>query len=475
MRICVVDDEREVRISIIQKLTQVCPNEEIFDVGFGHEALEQISFIRPDLIFLDIRMPEIDGLELLQQLKTTYPFMHVVIISGYDDFEYARRALQWGATDYLLKPADRKQLKANVDRVKQEHERVFRQQFELLESKHPHRLLRFKDLTLYNLSLWFNERQRKTALFAAESQQQVDELMRSPQQLLFAFSTANGVKGVVARAESPVEGDGFSEREQCLPYLAARISLVEQRLFFGSESGSVRRTDPAAAQQAQLLRRRMISAVVKGEDEVLEAVLDNWFVCLVSMTLPDLRRECAQLIAAVDGGMTRQEQEVLVLDEESLYYWHAWVSDYQSWEELKEGVSQLVIGGVTALHSLSRQAEASQGMSWFEQAVKLLEQSTDPDISLESVAEAVNVHPVTLSRMFKQQMGVTFVRYLTARKLQLASELLLTTDKRINDISDEIGYSDYRYFRTLFKKEFGHSPSEHRARHGLEGEEKESG
>jgi YesN/AraC family two-component response regulator len=72
------------------------------------------------------------------------------------------------------------------------------------------------------------------------------------------------------------------------------------------------------------------------------------------------------------------------------------------------------------------------------------------------------VHSVTLSRIFKQQTGMNFVKYVVRCRLKRAQHLLLKTDKKIDEISEEIGYIDYRYFRNLFKKEFGLTPSEYR-------------
>jgi len=462
-------------MSIIQKLTLLCPHEEIFDVGFGNQALEQIPLIQPDLIFLDIRMPEMDGLELLHRLKTTYPFMHVVIISGYDDFEYARRALQYGAMDYMLKPADRLQLKENVDRVKREHEQVFQQQFELLVGKQTQHLLRFEDLTLYNLSLWFNERQWKSVIFEADAPEAFEAVKEAPQQIVFGFKTAANIEGFVIGSSMQEHEEGFCDKESCLPFLASRIATLEQRLFFGSASyaqGTTRYSETMAS-QAQQLRKQIFAQAVSGDEAMLKETIAAWFDCLTSFSLKGLRRECAQLMAMIDGGLTRQEQGVLVLDEDMLYYWTTWVEHCQTWEELKEKIHKLVVGGVGALNRVSRQAEEAANQSWFEHAIKLLDRTNDANVSLESVAEAVNVHPVTLSRMFKQQMGVTFVRYLTTRRLELARKLLLTTSKRINDIAEEIGYGDYRYFRTLFKKEYGYSPSEYRSKHGVDTESEE--
>lgn len=83
----------------------------------GQEVLEIAKSDKPDIIITDIRMPELDGLELIQQLKAIQPDISFVIISGYRQFEYARKALQFGAEDYLLKPIKENELNRVLDRI----------------------------------------------------------------------------------------------------------------------------------------------------------------------------------------------------------------------------------------------------------------------------------------------------------------------------------------------------------------------
>jgi YesN/AraC family two-component response regulator len=122
-----------------------------------------------------------------------------------------------------------------------------------------------------------------------------------------------------------------------------------------------------------------------------------------------------------------------------------------------------VLEGVAAL----KQLELQPNLNWFEQALHMVDTSHDPNLSLEHVADAVGVHPVTLSRVFKQQTEMNFVRYVVRRRMRDAQSLLLKSDKKINEISEEVGYADYRYFRTLFKKEYGLTPSEYRKSNGI--------
>lgn len=101
----VVEDEVLLLKNIEKKITQT--NSAFYVAGSaynGQDALTLIEKDPPDVVFTDIRMPIMDGLRLTEILKERYPFILVVIVSGYDDFEYARKAIVYGVCDYLLKP-----------------------------------------------------------------------------------------------------------------------------------------------------------------------------------------------------------------------------------------------------------------------------------------------------------------------------------------------------------------------------------
>jgi len=81
LKICVADDEKEVRESIVRKIKSLFPEDRVFDIGFGRAALDGMMLVRPDLAFLDIRMPEMDGLEILREVKkavSSYACRHIV-------------------------------------------------------------------------------------------------------------------------------------------------------------------------------------------------------------------------------------------------------------------------------------------------------------------------------------------------------------------------------------------------------------
>jgi len=117
-RVLVVEDEALIRQNIIKKISAA--NSKFTIIGEakdGDEALHTIEEHPPHLVVTDIRMPVMDGLELLKNLYFAYPNIKVIIISGYNDFEYARSGLQYGAKDFLLKPVKLEELEESLSRI----------------------------------------------------------------------------------------------------------------------------------------------------------------------------------------------------------------------------------------------------------------------------------------------------------------------------------------------------------------------
>jgi two-component system response regulator YesN len=117
--IILVDDEEEVRKSIIKKIEwQSAGFHVVGDAENGEDALEKIEILEPDVVLTDIRMPYMDGLVLAEKIRQRYPSMKVVIFSGYDDFEYAQKAIKLNVTEYILKPVNVEELTSILKRIK---------------------------------------------------------------------------------------------------------------------------------------------------------------------------------------------------------------------------------------------------------------------------------------------------------------------------------------------------------------------
>lgn len=118
-KIMLVDDEEEVRKSIIRKINwEVAGFEVIGDAENGEDALEKIEQVEPDVVLTDIKMPYMDGLTMAERIRQRYPSIKIVIFSGFDEFDYAKRAIKLNVIEYILKPVNVEELTAILKKIK---------------------------------------------------------------------------------------------------------------------------------------------------------------------------------------------------------------------------------------------------------------------------------------------------------------------------------------------------------------------
>lgn len=117
-KVIVADDEKLIAKNISRKIEQANDSFQVVALaGTGLEAYELTQQLLPDVVFSDIKMPEMDGIELIAQLEKHHPSVLTVIVSGYNDFEYARSAIQHRASDYLLKPINPQELSRTLNKL----------------------------------------------------------------------------------------------------------------------------------------------------------------------------------------------------------------------------------------------------------------------------------------------------------------------------------------------------------------------
>lgn len=115
-KVLIVDDEPLMREGMERVIRKACPDfSRIDSARDGDEALTLALEVVPDVVITDIRMPNMDGLEFIEQLKAEHPDVIVLMVSGFDEFEYAQRGLKLGVKDYLLKPVDSAELAARLN------------------------------------------------------------------------------------------------------------------------------------------------------------------------------------------------------------------------------------------------------------------------------------------------------------------------------------------------------------------------
>lgn len=129
--ILVVDDESLIARNIAKSIEQVNSSFQVVAMcANGVEAIDYIKNNDVNVVFTDIRMPEMDGLELAEYISGHYPYIECIIVSGYNDFEYAKSAISYNVKNYLLKPVNKEELRKCLSDI----ERHLRASFTNLEN-----------------------------------------------------------------------------------------------------------------------------------------------------------------------------------------------------------------------------------------------------------------------------------------------------------------------------------------------------
>lgn len=458
MKICVIDDEAAVRSGVTVKLHRLNKPLEVFDGEFGEAAWEKVRKIRPDIVITDIMMPGMSGLELLRRIREELPLSRVYLLTGYSEFEYARKAIELGAAGYLLKPVEREELLKLVDGALQEErarmEAELRPLIAWLREREVH--LELQELPLP--FVWQDETVPKRVRLAHDPA----ALARATggEQVLFSFTYKLHAAGAVTRCDWTEEGC-FTQRDGFAAAMLRASDRYEHERFFASAASALQGGGEARLKRSAGMRQRIVQAVKALNVQEVEASLDDFLHQIGRLELRQLRKECAYLMAALDEAMTAGHN-IAIVEEDKLAYWSSWVAGRPDWQTLKTQVNKFVAGGVRALAELDL---PQQPVELVDKALQLVHRHKGADINLESVASALSVHSVTLSRLFKQQTGENFVRYVVRHKMKQAERLLLESELKVGEIAEQVGYADYRYFSQLFKQAYGLSPSEYRKRH----------
>lgn len=539
LKIFLAEDEVIVR----ETIKRMIPWE---DLGFelvgeaadGEMALPLLLRQKPDLLITDIKMPFMDGLTLAKVAKKEIPGLKVVILSGYDDFNYAKQAINIGVEDYLLKPITKNALIERLTEIRSryEHEKTQKEYYEKFH----------REMQAY-------EKNSSRDFFEALVSGSMDmmEIYRRSEKLgLDIVAEAYNVLIFTMNCEEDFSGqrEGYSEWE------AESLELLEE---FSSENTS-----------AMLFRCNIFSygVLIKGQKETIEEntrscvseiqrILDRkeqkrqWFVAagepverlsqiqksyysasrafsqrylydenilyydeMASMEKKNVTEDDSTYLQKVDVNALNpvilqkflsngllEETENFVKDYfyaigqeplESLVF-RNYVTlnvrfsvmsflkeigcdtrtlEQEDTEDVLSESSKSLENAIAYAEKIISQAIALRDQNSGNKNRSILKTAVDfidshymeEDMSLNKAANAANVSANHFSALFSQNMGQTFIEYLTNLRMNKAKEYLRCTSMRSSEIAGEIGYKDAHYFSYLFKKTQGMTPSDYR-------------
>lgn len=541
LKIFLAEDEVVVR----ETIKRMIPWEElgfelVGEAADGEMALPLLIRQQPDLLITDIKMPFMDGLTLARLAKKEIPGLKVVILSGYDDFNYAKQAIGIGVEDYLLKPITKNALIERLSEIRSryEHEKTQKEYYEKFQ----------REMQAYEKN---SSRDFFEALVGG-SMDMMEVYKRAEKLGLDIVAEAYNVLIFTMNCDEDFSG----QRDEYSSWEAESLELLEN--FFAGHSS------------AMLFRSNIFSygVLLKGQREAIE---ENTRACVDEirkiLSRQDGRREW---FLAVGQSVERLSQiqksyhtasrafsQRYLYDENILYYDEMETMEHPGGQAETEDNAYLQKVDVNALNPAILQKFLSNGLQeetenfvkdyfyaigqepmeslvfrnyvilnvrfsvisfikglgcdtnemesadteevlaesgknmesaiayakkMISQAIEIRDQNSgnknrsilktavdfidshymDEEISLNTVANVANVSSNHFSALFSQNMGQTFIEYLSTLRMNKAKELLRCTGMRSSEIAGEIGYKDAHYFSYLFKKTQGMTPSDYR-------------
>lgn len=488
----------------------------------GEMALEKISEVKPDIVITDIRMPRADGIWLAEKLHNLMPHVKVIFLTGYHEFEYAQKAIRFDVCEYLLKPIKPDILINTMVKVKdmvlgerEQQMQIQTFQTQIRESKFFLKNWFFtetqnaanKDLLLKKLDFWGLELETgwfRTLIVQFSDSVEVLESefnfyrMFYDMEILFSntekhcsFFEGSTFTYVWNTAESELrkrKHDFFRFCDSIKDYLdynytgvyiigvgseTDNICSLEQSRrkaeeackyrFYVGDNQIVYLEDMEPAQRAERYSKadveEYITALKVGSEEKLELVLERMFAEMQNR-LEDIdivKRICLELIVYTSNVIYE-----LGMNPELLF------SNTDIWNVINRcstirEVHDLVLNTNKVVISNYHSTRTQETKKITTMVKELITQQYAQGITLESVAEQVFLSPNYLSMLFSKEMGITFKEYLVNFRLKKAQELLRDPSLKIYQVAQQVGYSDWRYFSEIFKRNIGQSPAQYRA------------
>lgn len=413
--VIVADDEDELREAVCTMI----PWE---DYGFrlvgnasnGLDALQLVEKLEPDLLLTDIRMPFISGIELARQVREVRPATNIAFLSGYDDFEYAKQAIQYNILSYMLKPLTLEGLGAELRNIRQKIDAQF-------------------------------------ALFRQASPRMDEQDLRAAMLMPLVLDDYPDPDGE-PHAEAFARQCGLLRDADDHPYYTVMVSTLL------SEDGS-NCTDLAFAASVNTLAAKYLRGVgFFASGKVISVLLGNLsdfeeYLHILADEIPQMAFRVLNKRCRI--GVSRAVRSLTSLHE----------AYRQAMEALRQG--DKTEGGAQFISDLAPAVKG--GNLLCQRALDTLDQHyMEADLSLVSLSGILDVSPNHLSACIKKYAGETFINILIRKRMEAARDLLSTSPLKIQEVAQRCGYTDQHYFSYCFKKYCGESPNAMRRRLELE-------
>ncbi|OOP74796.1 response regulator transcription factor [Clostridium beijerinckii] len=499
-KILIVDDEFIERDGIIFLIKKFSFDFHIKECSDGEEALEYMRENQIDILLTDVKMPFMDGLELSQNAKLIYPNLKIIIFSGFGEFEYAKKAISLGVSDYILKPINQLEFKKTIENVIKEvvQENKERQDREIKNfTEKEHVLLKiingipieniierfsldnyvdfinqYKRMVLMEFDKdFFHNHQKFIRKIQDNFESKTDYLNLNPHQgifFFFYFIDEAVLKNLCMKIHNII-----SEKYEIDCYFA--ISNLLTSPYMISEEYS--NMEHIMEQRFFVSNKYIFSKNLEMSLEATDEKFDNTML-----------KNIEHHIKVKDFCSLRNSVNLLIKkfsaqsDFSQIYVKFVLSNIYRSiYEEMKK-VSEIDLNGKidkiyycktiqeiskilnNIINSMEKQfsKEPFNDRHEIDLVKSYICKNYGKDISLDILAQYVYMTPSYLSSIFKKETGMGINSFIKNYRMEKAKDMLENTNIRIKEICNLVGYSNTSYFCQSFKEFYGLTPEKYR-------------
>lgn len=455
-RALIADDES----SVVQSLLCSVPWEELgIEVSGtaydGSVVLELADKQEIDIAILDIRMPGINGLELCNQLRKKNERIQMIIASGYAEFAYAEKAIQYGVIGYCLKPLDYTQvirfLRRAIQNLQRDRHMIgWADLMEVLERR--------EESEIRECLSQFGFYQEKYFVAVSSGERKLDVL----EEAGISVRLGRGQWGYIMRTNRIRQlGDELYQLPGWSGIGYIQQGLAEEVIYEAFEECTARAFQYFVDEENKLCSQLDEWRANRWLDDVQKKIQTDQWESLVSIleeigqkgredfTVRSALRLCNLIFS-----------HSLFRDEENDYYIYSIEQLVNTYGDFSAMLRQLQ--RFLAENAAGTESEQNFTNATFMKLMKYVNENYRNEISLTGAAQILNMNSNYISQLFKKEIGITFVHYITQKRLEDAKELLTTTKKPLTDIALEVGFNDTFHFIKTFKKFIGMTPGQYR-------------
>lgn len=486
MKILIVDDEAMIREWMQFTLSQLPITYDLLDTATdGLDALDKLKAKTYDLVFVDVTMPRMDGIELIKRMNDFHQLPMIVVLSSHDQFNYAREAFQYKASEYLLKSECSKEKLLELCNTCQEASQ--KQQLSMNLSYYRTSLLtsvltHSDNLSQVPLEDLFPELLHTTYIIVAsnlnapnlsDSKPPFTSNLRvfignNKNTSFFAYSVEDHLKNsVIIEVLSRYKDNktiqlGVSKHFNSIMDLPLAINLAnqsKQKLFYTDDNYHVSDSEESLATDLVKINEQCSQIIHNIKKNDLDHARDNLSVLhhiitkVKPLDIKNVKSIYYNILSSILIHLSSHSQQVMP----NLKKLKSTIEASQKFSDIKSYIDETFY-----FNNPQKEATSEISSTYILEALNYIHTKYASIESVSQIANRVHLNTDYFSRLFKKEVGIPASTYLMNYKLEVAAQYLSDSSETVYEIALLVGYSNISYFSKIFKAKYNQQPSQYR-------------